>query len=214
MADNVRIQIDLHTGTVQVEAPPDAVEGIFDRLEGFLPHLAEARHRGDVRSDGNSPNVTEREERSAEAAEGAEGAEDEEELSHNGGRSARKTTRRSKGGKPESFSVVDLKLTDAERGAFRAFYESKKPHGQSQQVLVVAYWLTHDGGRSEVTKNEIFTGLRTVGARIPTRLTSVVTNLVLEGRLVRSGKNVKVHHVGEDFVVHELPAASRAAAAS
>ena len=43
MSDLVKIQINLKEGNVLVEAPADALDIVFNRLEAFLPKLIETK---------------------------------------------------------------------------------------------------------------------------------------------------------------------------
>ena len=43
MSDLIKIQINLEEGNVLVEAPADALDMVFDRLESFLPKLIEIK---------------------------------------------------------------------------------------------------------------------------------------------------------------------------
>lgn len=190
-----RVEMNVREGTVSIEAPVEAIEGILGRLEVFLPRLTEA-----ARPAAADPLAEESpEERPAQApsthtAPGPPAA--------NG---AGKAKRGSK--KPESYTMVNLGLSREQIEEFQGFYAEKKPQGQSQQVLTVMYWLLKRTARTTLSKDEIFTGLRTVKERVPGRLTSVLSNLKLDGQVVPEGEGFVVHHTGEDFVERDLPAA-------
>lgn len=205
MGTSVRIQIDLNSGSVNVDAPVEAIDTVFDRLESFLPRLAEA-HMELVDTD------TAEEESTGEEApdEGATMASGPTTQPGSGTpTTAPPASRRRNGGsRPETFRAVDLGLKEEQRLAFKQYYESKRPKGQSQQVLVVMVWLVQNAKLEVLTREQIFTGLRSVGARVPTRLSSVLSNLVLDGYVIRDDKNFRVHHTAEDFVTHELPSAT------
>lgn len=191
MGNIVKINIDLHTGAVAIESPDEALDRVFDHLESFLPSLIDAKAEFDVDlpSEEQSP-----EQRREEAAVQEPPAQPD------------KPKRKRSPGKPESFKAVDLALDSAKRDTFKSFYASKAPKGQSQQVLAVIYWLLKNTDRSELTADEIFTGLRTVGEKVPKRLTSVLSNLTIDSMIIRKDGRFTLHHIGEDFVEHDLPA--------
>ena len=109
------------------------------------------------------------------------------------------------GSKTESYKTVDFGLEQAQRTAYREFYERKHPTNQSQQVLVAMYWLIKEAGKPSLTKDEIYTGLKTVNTRIPARISSVLSNLLLDGKVISDGGKYTLHHTGEDFVVYDMP---------
>lgn len=195
MTEQVKISISLSTGEVTIEAPSSALGEIFDRLESFVPRLREiaqsakeheSESDGGYSGEGDNPPV-------AKAAEPATGAG--------------KKSKAGKGssGKPESYKAVDLKLTPDQRAAFKEFYNSKAPETQNDQLLVVMYWLLQNTDREKVTMDEIFTGLRTVDAKIPKRISSVLSNLAIGAYISKENNEPKLLHVGEDHVLHNLP---------
>ncbi|AHG91306.1 hypothetical protein J421_3769 [Gemmatirosa kalamazoonensis] len=199
MSTPVRIQIDLRNGSVNVEAPVEAIDTIFDRLDSFLPRLV-AAHDDSEEEDADDLGAPESESDTPPVQAGTGTASSASNLASKGG-----TTRKRGAAKPETFKSVNLGLDDAQRKAFKEFFSAKQPKGQSQEVLVVAAWLTQQANLTSLSKDQVFTALRTVGARVPTRLSSVMSNLVLKGVMVRDDKNFVLHHTGEDFVTHELP---------
>ena len=148
MSDIVKINIDLNSGAVNIEAASESLNMIFDRLESFLP---------------------------------------------------------SSSAKPETFKTVELGLNADERQAFKDFYAEKSPSGQSDHVLTVIYWLIKNTNRESLSKDEVFTGLRTVNEKAPKRLTSVLSNLAISSYIIKSGSNSSLHHIGEDYVERDLP---------
>jgi hypothetical protein len=196
MTEQVKISISLATGEVTIEAPASALSEVFDRLESFVPRLREIaesarEHEDPLPGSGgvtSSPAATVAPTQSAEA-------------------SKQPATKRQKGssGKNESYKAVDLGLTAEQRNAFKDFYTSKAPDNQSDQVLVVIYWLIQNTNREKVTMDEIFTGLRTVGEKIPKRISSVLSNLALAAHISKESNEPRLLHVGEDHVMHNLP---------
>lgn len=195
MSDIVKINIDLNSGAVNIEAASESLNIIFDRLESFLPSLINAKSQfsngegeGEVTAEGDEENVDE------EAVEAVESK----------GKTSAKPKRTSSG-KPETFKTVELGLNADERQAFKDFYAEKSPSGQSDHVLTVIYWLIKNTNRESLSKDEVFTGLRTVNEKAPKRLTSVLSNLAISSYIVKNGSNSSLHHIGEDYVERDLP---------
>lgn len=195
MTDIVKINIDLNSGAVNVEAASESLNMIFDRLESFLPSLIDAKSQFSNGEGGEG-----------EAGEGGEEIVDEEaaapvELK---GKTPAKPKRTSSA-KPETFKTVELGLNADERQAFKEFYAEKSPSGQSDHVLTVIYWLIKNTNRESLSKDEVFTGLRTVNEKAPKRLTSVLSNLAISSYIIKSGSNSSLHHIGEDYIERDLP---------
>tara|TARA_R110000868_G_C10612648_1_gene741536 strand:- start:83 stop:685 length:603 start_codon:yes stop_codon:yes gene_type:complete len=195
MSDIVKINIDLNSGAVNIEAASESLNMIFDRLESFLPSLIDAKSQfsngegeGEETGKGGEENVGE------EAVEVAEPK----------GKTPAKPKRTSSA-KPETFKTVELGLNADERQAFKDFYAEKSPSGQSDHVLTVIYWLIKNTKRESLSKDEVFTGLRTVNEKAPKRLTSVLSNLAISSYIIKSGSNSSLHHIGEDYVERDLP---------
>ena len=197
MADTVRIQLYLASGTVSIEAPPDSLDTVFERLESFIPQLADA-YADFAPLDSEDPQ---------------DGSEDEEvpEGETNSDPTTATPASRTKRGsrrdsKKETSRRVDLGLDEAQRNAFRQFFADKTPKGQNDQVLTIMYWLQKEAGTASLDRDQIFTGFRTVDAPVPGRIGSVLSNLRIAGMVVPQddGKYV-LHHVGEDHVKFKLP---------
>ena len=101
--------------------------------------------------------------------------------------------------------MVELGLDENSRSALREFYSEKNPKSQNEQLLVVMDWLKRNAGKNSVTKDEIYTALRTVEAKIPARIPSVLSNLGIEGKITGDADGYRIHHTGEDFVKFNLP---------
>ena len=105
----------------------------------------------------------------------------------------------------ETFHMVDLGLDEQSRLSLRAFYNEKNPSSQNEQILVVMAWLKANAERDCLSKDAIFTALRTVDAKIPARITSVISNLRIAGKITIGHDGYKILHTGEDFVKFDLP---------
>lgn len=199
MSDIVKIIIDLNNGSINIEAPSEALDKVFDRLESFLPSLIEAREQFEQEFvDTEAENIEE-----AQQEGGMKSTTDSAETLPSEPKTSPK--KRSASSKPESLKAVDLGLTADDREEFRQFYQLKKPQGQSQHVLTVIYWLMKNTSKTFLTKDEIFTGLRIVGEKVPKRLISVLSNLAIDSMIIRNKNEFSLHHIGEDFVEHDLP---------
>lgn len=196
MTEQVKISISLSTGEVTIEAPASALSEVFDRLESFVPRLREI-----------AESAREHEEPLQEATNASRAAT-EPPASSAGTELAKQASpkrQKSGGGKNESYKAVDLGLTPDQRTAFKEFYTLKAPDNQSDQVLVVIYWLIQNTDREKVTMDEIFTGLRTVGEKIPKRISSVLSNLAIAAQISKESNEPRLLHIGEDRVMHNLP---------
>jgi hypothetical protein len=196
MTEQVKISISLATGEVTIEAPASALSEVFDHLESFVPHLREI-----------AASACEHDERSPEQSTQSGASAGVSVPNTPVVPSAPAPHKRQKGssGKNESYKAVDLRLTPEQRVDFKEFYTSKAPDNQSDQVLVIIYWLIKNTDRKKVTMDEIFTGLRTVGEKIPKRISSVLSNLSIAAHISKENNEPRLLHVGEDHVTHNLP---------
>lgn len=190
MSDNVKIQIDLQSGSVLIEAPADSLDRIFDRLALFIPAIAES-HKAGADEQENQEAPTSHDDRHVEQKPKAP--------------SKPKATRK----RAETYKPVELGLSGEQRQAFKEFCAEKKPSSQNDQALVIMYWLSKEAGKESLTREEIYTGFRTTGLRVPGRISSVLSNLMLEGAVISEGGTYRLHHTGEDRVTYDLPTKSK-----
>jgi len=201
VTEQVKINLNLSTGEVAIEAPASALDSIFDRLESFLPKLVSEFELNEANQ--REPNS----ETDASASED-EGNGTEEQMPTKADEQKKAPKKRSSkpsSTKPQSYKTVDLGLSPQERAEFKDFYISKAPKTQNDHVLVVIYWLLKNTDREKLTVDEIFTGLRTVGERIPKRITSVLSNLSIGSYITKENNEPTLLHIGEDYVDHDLP---------
>lgn len=195
MSEIVKIQVNLEDGIISIEAPQDALDMIFDRLESFLPKVNSMSIKKEEEPDKKDYNSK---------------LEDKEQIENNktelpSGNSKKK--KRNTSGKSETLKMIDLGLDNSERSEFKQLYKEKRPQNQNQQVLVIMYLLKNIAKRENINKDEIYTGLKTVDERVPKRISSVLSNLMLDGKVLNtSDGKYNLHHTGEDFVTHDLPA--------
>lgn len=186
MAENVKVNIDVSAGTVAVECPEAALEGILTRVAEFIPKLIAPRGAPTPR-DGAQPPPQQR-----------PTGPDESETGGAGKRAPKRKT--------SVYKMTELGADDDAKRSFKKFFEGKKPKSQNDQLLLCAFWVNKTLARDTFTDDDVFTALRAAGApRIPTRIESVISNLKLENKLVGDRGKYKITHIGEDFVNNDLP---------
>ena len=199
MTESVRVQIDLSAGAVEVEAPVEAVDTIFEKLEDFIPQLAEA-YKSEVKIMPEDDVLDE----TSDYDDSLNAQGTEEKASANG---KRNRTRKSGNKRTENYNLVELKLDEGQRNDFRQFYNDKNPTAQNPQVLVIMFWLAKNADHKTLNAHEIYTGFRILDARVPAKISSVLGNLVGKGTIKNEGGGkYSLTHVGEDFVAYQLPA--------
>lgn len=197
MSNKVKINLNLSTGEVEINAPVDALEEIFDRLESFVPKLATEKTTKTLLVQDGQMN------------EGDMSPAPSAQVDSNPNSQPESKTQdaKPKGSSPktESYTNVDLNLTKEQRSEFKEFYKIKAAANQSDHVLVIIYWLSKNTSVAKFTMNDIYTGLRIVGEKIPKRISSVLSNLNLDSRINKENSESTLTHVGEDYVEHDLP---------
>lgn len=67
-------------------------------------------------------------------------------------------------------------------------------------------WLKDNAGLEPVNADHLYTGFRTVGAKVSGKTSSVLGNIVGTGAITSVGNGLyQLTHVGEDEVEYELP---------
>jgi folylpolyglutamate synthase/dihydropteroate synthase len=198
MSENVGIKINIKDGNIEIQAPVESLEMIFDKLGAFIPKFADAQTMM-VDSD-HKDTVVDEEKQPENAINVIQEKQSKEE----------KTVKKEKSSaskKKETYKTVELNVSSEKRDEFREFYKVKNPSSQNDQVLTVMYWLAKHANKPITNKDEIYTGLRTVNERIPGRISSVLSNLRIEGKVVLEGNGTgyRLHHTGEDYVERDLP---------
>jgi len=201
MPGPVKIKVDLSAGTIEVEADAENIDAVFNRLDAFIPRLSNAYERSTYKIDGASNESTPLASRTVTPTPDASGAGPAEK-----GVEARKVSKGARG--KEAYSAVDLGLTEPQRKELRDFFAAKQPKSQHEQVAVLVDWLKREGNKPTVTWNDIFTAFRTVGAKSPAKISSVLGNMVGMSWVKNvGGGQYALIHVGEDFVKFDLPKA-------
>ncbi len=200
MAEDVKIKIDINSGVLEVEAPLSAVEGLLQRLEQFLPNLAQVR--------GGRPHKPE----SAPVAQRRQTSEkpvaDESEPTV----PVRKASRAPRKEVGELRILPNLNLRPNGKQSLRAFYEEKDPKSNERGFAVIVYYLKRILEVETVTLNHVYTALKDVGLKVPTRLPTVLSNSARRHGWIdtRTKDDIKITIHGENFVEHDLPPKSAA----
>lgn len=196
MSENVTIQMNITSGEILIQAPAESLDTIFDKLENFLPSMVAVK----TKFENEAPKEAEAPQETKEDA-----ISREDNLPDVAVKSTPKKKRSASSKKAESYKIAELGLSEQQRQAFREFYNDKSPKSQNEQILVIMYWLKNNGGKEALSKDDIYTGLKTVDAKVPARISSVLSNLGIEGRITSDSDGYRLHHTGEDFVKFDLP---------
>jgi len=200
LSDPVQIRIDLTNGAVEVNAPVDAIDSIFARLESFIPLMVSAHAKRPTA--GGVP-----------AQDLGQGSIEEADTSGDDSDRQGKGVPKKKGSNraKETYKIVEFAMDADKRQEYRAFYASKSPSGQNDQTLVVMYGLASSANLASVDKNEIYSGFRLIDdVSVPGKISSVLGNLGGGGFVQNVGNGkYKLTHVGEDRVKLKLPATSK-----
>jgi hypothetical protein len=201
MAGPVKIKVNLSAGTINVEADAENIGAVFDRLDSFVPRLSEAYERSTKESVQKRQAAPLSPSAASEISPSIDANQTNSKEQKAEARKASKSTKAK-----EVYTPVDLGLSEAQRTELRDFYTSKQPNNQNEQTVVLMDWLKREGNKSTVSWNDIFTAFRTVGAKSPGKISSVLGNMVGLS-WVRSAGNgqFEIIHVGEDYVKFDLP---------
>lgn len=195
---HVRVHLVVGKVEIEVESPEASIERVFDRVVGLIEALPDsAQSVEDTGQPDSGPSQIEPTVNASTVAASAAVPGDEPD---------QKKHKTPPTKKAERLRVVDLGLSSEQRDALREFYKQKAPAGQNDHVLTVMSGLNKDLGSSPLSRDQIFTGLHTVNERVPKRLQSVLSNLMLDGLVLRVGDGYVMHPTGEDHVEKDLPA--------
>ena len=128
------------------------------------------------------------------------------EIAEKGGKGGKKKSSKSKSNTTETYSLVELNLSQDERNAFGEFYATHVPTNNQDKTVVIAKWLKEIKGIEEVDKDIIFTSLRTLGESTSFDIGKALhnaKNLKSYYVLTDAGK-FKITHIGEDYVVRDM----------
>lgn len=190
MTTPVKLKIDLSSGMIELEADPASLDDVFRQVHAVLPLLGTRERAHEESGD---------EDASAPADHAAEQRDN-----GNGKRAPKKPTNRTK----ETYRLINLDLKEDERAELRRFYAEKSPSTQNEQTAVLMDWLKRKKNRVTLNKDAIFTAFRTVDAKAPGKISSVLGNMAgaAVGWVVNRGDGTyELTHVAEDFVRLNLP---------
>lgn len=187
MSETIKVNIDISGGNLAIECSDAAFETVLNQIADFVPRLSSLGFGVGRRGSHNSN------------AQVVTPEEDIDEAAPAGKRGAKRK-------QAPVYKMTDLGADDEAMRAFKQLFESKKPRGQGDQILLCAFWINKTLGRETFTDDDIFTALRAAGVpKVPARIESVISNLKLESKLVGERGKYRINHIGEDFVRNDLP---------
>lgn len=174
-----KVTVDLKARTFSVEVPDEKLDGILDRLTALFAVVPRENEPG--------------------ADLGVEGDAGVVEVA--------KSKRRAKvgGGKPKTWSIIDLGLDEDQRNSLRQFYAAKSPKGQGEEVAVLTVKLSEISGKKSFTGDEVHSALKIVDRPTPKNLSAVFGNMKRDAIGDYKGFDFIVNHLTEDFVKFKLP---------
>lgn len=200
MAGPVSVKINLSTGQLEVESPDESLAQVFEHVAAILPAL---RENSDV-----------------EASEHQQ-PEDAPQLPDSGNAAKepkkRKPRQRRPTGDPGSggrrvgtpfykdFIPFNLGIGDAKEIELAEFFESKKPNGNKNKVLVIIYKLSELINKN-LSYDDIYQGLRLAkDSEPPANMSAVVGKLIEDNLISKEENGVRIKVQGSDYVEKSLP---------
>lgn len=118
----------------------------------------------------------------------------------------KKRTSKAKTNTTETYTLVELKLSQDERNAFDAFYKTHAPANNQDKTVVIAKWLKDVKGIEEVDKDTIFTALRTLGESTSFDIGKALHNAknTKSYYILTDAGKFKINHIGEDHVDRDM----------
>ena len=120
--------------------------------------------------------------------------------------SSKKKQAKAKSNVPDTYSLVELNLSQNEREALKKFYADHPTQNAQEKTVVIAKWLKDVKGIEEVDKNIIFTILRTLNESVNFNIPKTLANAKYNKSYFVSdttGK-YKISYIGEDHVDKDL----------
>lgn len=188
---DIKLKIDIKSGTIDIEADKESFETVSDKAGNLLDKFAKIDFL-DASADTNKDDI--QREGTYKGVENAEGG-------------ATKTRRKRSSGssKPTNWKMIDNLLDEEGRGALKAFFDEKKPNGQNEQVAVLTIKLKELTGRDEFDGNEVHTAFQIVGKKTPGNINAVFGNMTSAGLGSHANKKFKPNFKASDLVRHDLP---------
>jgi hypothetical protein len=102
--------------------------------------------------------------------------------------------------------IKDLNLNPQGKVSAKKFAEQKAPSNAKQKCVVAIYFLREQIGLSTISADHVFTYFKSAGWPIPADLLNTMQQAGTAGWLdTADGKDLKITHLGENLVEHELP---------
>jgi|GEM_PF-1019911 len=118
----------------------------------------------------------------------------------------KKKTSKFKSSTTDTYSLVELNLSQDERNMLAEFYTTHAPANNQDKTVVIAKWLKDTKGIVDVDKDIIFTVLRSLGESTSFDIAKALhnaKNLKSYYVLTDTGK-FKITHIGEDHVDRDM----------
>lgn len=120
--------------------------------------------------------------------------------------SSKKKTPKTKNNVPDTYSLVELNLSQDEREALKRFYADHPTQNAQDKTVVIAKWLKDAKSIEEVDKNIIFTILRILNENVNFNIPKTLANAKYGKSyfISESTGKYKISYIGEDHVDKDL----------
>lgn len=189
MSEMVKLTIDLSTKAISIECPEASIDKVFERVEALLSVVHEIRSEDPTSEIDDPPQ--------AEPVS----------IIPAGSQPPQPPARRQRGkGKAETYTDIDLGLSDAQKRQFTEFYKHKSPRTGEEKILTIMVWLTTEAKKERLNNDEVFSDFRVVAERVNIKITPYMRTLKSTGKLTHDGDGFyKITHHAEDLVEKDLP---------
>lgn len=120
--------------------------------------------------------------------------------------SSKKKQPKAKSNVPDTYSLVELNLSQDEREALKKFYADHPTQNAQEKTVVIAKWLKDVKSIEEVDKNIIFTILRILNENVNFNIPKTLANAKYSKSYFVSDSTgkYKISYIGEDHVDKDL----------
>lgn len=128
------------------------------------------------------------------------------EIEEKNGNTIKKKSSKSKSSSTETYSLVELNLSQDERNMLTEFYTTHSPANNQDKTVVIAKWLKDIKDIDEINKDIIFTVLRTLGESTSFNINQTLLNAKNQKSFFTSSEagKFKINHIGEDHVERDM----------
>ena len=121
------------------------------------------------------------------------------EIEEKGKKAGKKKTSKTKSSTTETYSLVEMDLSQEERNAFSEFYAMHAPANNQDKIVVIAKWLKDAKGIEAVDKDIVFTALRTLGEGASFNISQTFLNAKNRKSYFTSAEEgkFKINHIGD-----------------